>query len=263
MKEQSIKFKSVNIAFTDEGKGKAVVFLHGFLASKEMWNVFSQELSKTQRVITIDLLGHGNTDCLSYVHTMEEMAEAVEAVLHHLKLRKYILVGHSLGGYVSLALSENNPDSIKGLVMFHSTAKADGKQKKVDRGRAIKIVKRNAKMFINEAIPNLFNTKYKPYKRGVEQIKKIALNTSKQGIVAALEGMKIRLDREIIIKFAPYPVLYIVGKEDNVLPYKELLEQSKLAEQSSHLLLDKVGHMGFIEAKMETYSAIKKFVINS
>ncbi len=263
MREKFIKFKSIDVAFTDEGKGKAVVFLHGFLASKEMWRPFSKELSKTQRVITIDLLGHGKTACLSYVHTMEEMAEAVQEVMHHLKLRKYFLVGHSLGGYVSLALAENNPDNLKGLIMFHSSAKADNKQKKVDRGRAIKIVKRNAKVFINEAIPNLFNIKYKPYKRGIAQIKKLALATSKQGIVAALEGMKNRLDREIILKFAPYPVLYIIGEEDNVLPFEDLIVQAKLPENGNYLLLKKVGHMGFIEAKKETYSAVKKFVASN
>ena len=82
MKQKSIQFKSINVSFSDEGKGKAVVFLHGFLGAKEVWKYFSDHLSKTQRVITIDLLGHGKTDCLSYVHTMEEMADAVEAVLH-------------------------------------------------------------------------------------------------------------------------------------------------------------------------------------
>ncbi|MBL4592276.1 MAG: alpha/beta hydrolase [Flavobacteriales bacterium] len=228
-----------------------------------MWKPFAKELSITQRVITIDLLGHGNTDCLSYVHTMEEMAEAVEAVMHHLKLRKYFLVGHSLGGYVSLAIAENNPDNIKGLVMFHSSAKGDIKQKKIDRGRAIKIIKKNAKVFINEAVPNLFNTNYKPHKRGVAQIKKIALNTSKQGIVAALEGMKNRVDREIILKFAPYPVLYIIGEEDNILPYQDLIGQAKLPENGGYLLLKNVGHMGFIESKKETYKAIKKFILEN
>ena len=263
MKQKSIKFKSINVAFTDEGKGKAVVFLHGFLASKIMWEPFATELSKTQRVITIDLLGHGDTDCLSYVHTMEEMAEAVEAVVHYLKLKKYFLIGHSLGGYVSLALTENNPDNIKGLVMFHSSAQEDSKQKKIDRGRAIKIIKKNAEIFINEAVPNLFNTNYKPYKRGIAQIKKLALNTSKQGIVAALEGMKDRVDREVILKFAPYPVLYIIGEKDNILSFDDLVLQAKLPENGNYLLLENVGHMGFIEAKKETYKAIKKFVLEN
>jgi len=263
MKAKSIKFKSINISFSDEGKGKAIVFLHGFLGAKEVWKPFSEMLSKTQRVITIDLLGHGGTDCLSYVHTMEEMAEAVQAVLTHLKLRKYFLVGHSLGGYVSLALAEQNSDNIKGLVMFHSSATADDAKKKYDRDRVVRIVKLNPDLFVNEAVPNLFNTKYKPNKRGIDLYKKIAFSVSKQGVIAALEGMKDRMDREIVLKFAPYPVLFIIGEKDNILPYKELITQASLSEKGSFLLLKNSGHMGFIEAKEETFKAIKSFVLEN
>jgi len=263
MKSQSIKFKSINVSFSDEGKGKAVIFLHGFLGSKEVWRSFSELLSKTQRVIAIDLLGHGGSDCLSYVHTMEEMAEAIQAVLTHLKLRKYFLVGHSLGGYVSLAVAEKNPDNIKGLVMFHSSAKADDSKKKYDRDRVIRIVKMNPELFVNEAVPNLFYTKYKPNKRGIELYKKIAFSVSKQGVIAALEGMKDRVDREIVLKFAPYPVLFIIGKKDNILPYKELIRQSSLPEKGSFLFLKNSGHMGFFEEKKETFKALKSFVLEN
>ena len=89
MREQAVKFKNINVSFTEQGKGKALVFLHGFLGAQTIWKPFVDKLSNTYRVITIDLLGHGNTACLSYLHSMEEMAEAVQAVLSHLKLRKY------------------------------------------------------------------------------------------------------------------------------------------------------------------------------
>ncbi len=261
MKSQAIKFKGINVSFTDNGKGKAVVFLHGFLGDKTVWDYYTKQLaSTTTRIITIDLLGHGSTQCLSYLHTMEEMAEAVFEVLKHLKLRKYYLVGHSMGGYVSMALAENYPDDIKGLCMFHSSAKADSLPKQKDRDRAIKVVKRNAKIFIDEAIPNLFNTNFKPNTLAINKSKKIALTISKQGIVAALEGMKIRLDREIILKFAPYPVLYIIGKEDNVLPYQDLIKQASLAQGGSYQLLDNVGHMGFFETKKQCLEILKKFI---
>lgn len=261
MKNQTIKFKGIEVSFTDTGKGKAIVFLHGFLGDKSVWNYYVKQLaSTTTRVITIDLLGHGKTECLSYVHSMEEMAEAVHEVLKHLKLRKYFLIGHSMGGYVSLALAENYPDDVRGLCMFHSSAKADNEAKKKDRTRAIKVVKRNAKIFIDEAIPNLFNTKEKSNTRGIKKSKMIALATSTQGVVAALEGMRIRLDREIILKFAPYPVLYVIGKQDNILPYKDLIAQAKLAENANYILLDKVGHMGFFEAKKECLNLIKDFI---
>ncbi|MCB0401127.1 MAG: alpha/beta hydrolase [Flavobacteriales bacterium] len=256
-----MKFKGIHVSYTDEGKGVAVVFLHGFLGNKTLWEGFVKPFPKSQnRIITIDLLGHGNTDCLSYLHTMDEMAEAVYAVISHLKIRKYFLVGHSMGGYVSLALAEKYPDDIRGLCMFHSTAKGDSKEKQKDRDRAIKVVKRNAKIFIDEAIPNLFNTKKKPHVRAIAKARQVALSTSKQGIVAALEGMKQRLEREIVLRFAPYPVLYIIGQDDHILPCNDLKTQALLAENGSYVLLEGVGHMGFLEAKDETVKAVREFV---
>lgn len=259
MKPPVVKFKGITISYTDTGKGSAIIFLHGFLLSKAVWEPFSKEFSKTNRVITIDLLGHGNTPCLSYVHTMDEMAEAVHAVVKKLKLRKYFLVGHSMGGYVSLALAEKYPDAIRGLCLFHSTAKADSKAKQKERNRAINVVKKNASLFINGAIPRLFNTIHKPHKRGIDKALKIASSTSLQGIIAALEGMKLRLDREIVVKFAPYPVLYIVGKEDVVLKHKMLMKEAKETESAVFMFND-VGHMGFMEAKKQTKEVLRKLI---
>lgn len=261
--ENSIRYKNINVNYTDNGKGKAVVFLHGFLEDKTIWEEYSTRLSSKNRVITVDLLGHGKTDCLSYNHTMEEMADSVYAVLKHLKIRRFYLVGHSLGGYVSLALAEALPDNIKGIILFHSTSSADSESKRKDRDRAIKVVKQNKQLFINEAIPNLFNTREKEYQNEINQIKGIANNTPIQGIVAALEGMKIRLDREIILHFATYPILFIIGKEDAILPYENLIEQSKIAEKGTYLLLENVGHVGFLEAKEECLKAIQSFVIQN
>ncbi len=257
--EQFIDFKNIKICYTDSGAGKAIVFLHGFLENKSIWNNFTLQLNLKYRIVTIDLLGHGKTDCLSYNHTMEEMAEAVHFVLKKLKVRKFFLVGHSLGGYVSLALAEQYPDNIKGLCMFHSSARGDSNEKQKDRDRAIKVVKQNKNLFINEAIPNLFYTKNYPYQDEIDAIKEIASTTTLQGIVAALEGMKIRMDREIILNFAPYPVLYIIGKEDNILPYQGLIEQANLAKHGDYLLLEEVGHMGFLEAKVKSIHALNSF----
>jgi pimeloyl-ACP methyl ester carboxylesterase len=81
-----LQYKGINIFYTDDGKGHPIVFLHGFLENVSMWNPFIPELSKNNRVVCIDLLGHGKTDCLGYVHSMEAMAHTVKAVLDHLKI---------------------------------------------------------------------------------------------------------------------------------------------------------------------------------
>ena len=256
----SIEFKKGRISYDVSGKGSAIVFLHGFLEDRKMWNAYSEKLSRTFRTISIDLPGHGESSIFGYCHSMELMSEAVMAVLKHLKIRRFYLIGHSMGGYVSMSIAEFHPDNIKGLCMFHSTADCDGVQKKKDRDKVIKVIQKNKEIFIRESIPNLFNTKLKPYKRAISTISKMARSMNERSIIAALEGMKIRSNREIILKFAPYPILYIIGKEDNILPYKKLIDESLSCERSEYLLLDNAGHMGFIEESQTCLKAIKKFL---
>jgi pimeloyl-ACP methyl ester carboxylesterase len=145
---QLIIYKNTKISFTDQGKGTALVLLHGFLENKSMWDAFIPELSKKYRVITLDLLGHGDTECYGYVHAMEDQADMLYALTLFLKLRKVVLVGHSMGGYIALAFAELFPDHVKGLVLLNSTSRADSEERKVNRDRAIEAVKQNYAAFV-------------------------------------------------------------------------------------------------------------------
>src|SRR5690606_33729582 len=106
----TLSYKNIAINYTDQGKGTAVVLLHGFLENLHMWDSLKNELSRKYRVIAIDLLGHGKTDCLGYIHSMEDNADCVHAVLSELRIRKAVLAGHSMGGYIALAFAELYPD---------------------------------------------------------------------------------------------------------------------------------------------------------
>ena len=154
-----LQHKGIGIFYTDQGKGPSIVLLHGFLENTSMWNAFIPKLTKKNRIICIDLLGHGSTGCTGYIHTMEQMAEAVLAVLQHLKIRRSVLIGHSMGGYVTLAFAEANPDAVKGICLLNSTARADSAEKRKNRSRAIKVVKKNYKAFVRIAIVDLFRPK--------------------------------------------------------------------------------------------------------
>ena len=152
-----VTYKGISISYSVSGQGKTITLLHGFLEDLTMWDTITPILSKRNRIITIDLLGHGKSENLGYIHTMEEQAEMVKALLKHLKLRKYTFIGHSMGGYISLAFAEIYPDSVKGICLMNSTAEADTKEKKTNRDRAIKAVKHNHKIFVKMSIPNLFS----------------------------------------------------------------------------------------------------------
>jgi pimeloyl-ACP methyl ester carboxylesterase len=241
-----IDYKNTKISYSDTGKGNAMVLLHGFLENQTMWQDLVPELSQKYRVITIDLLGHGESGCVGYLHSMEDNAEAVHSVLSKLRIRKAIFIGHSMGGYVALAVAESHPTSVKGLVLMNSTSKADSEERKANRDRAIKAVKNDYIGFVRLSIANLFNPDNR--ERLVNEIEKVraeALKTPLQGIVASLEGMKIRKDRETLLRSATYPSLLILGKKDPVLNYEDGLKQ--IENTTAKLVTFPDGHMSHIE----------------
>ena len=234
-----------------------MVLLHGFLENKTMWNAFVPKLSQKYRVITIDLLGHGETECLGYVHSMEDQADMVHAVLNELKIRKSVFIGHSMGGYVALTFAELYSDNVKGIVLQNSTSRADSDERKTNRDRAIKAVKQNYTNFVRLSITNLFSEDNRErLENEIENVKLEALKTPLQGIVAALEGMKIRKDREVLLHFAPYPIQLILGKKDGVLIYDENVDQIEGTKVQLTTFPD--GHMSHIENETE----LKKVLID-
>ena len=257
-------YKRAKISYSCIGNAqRTVVLIHGFLENNKVWTDYAKILSKYNTVYSIDLPGHGESDCLGYVHSMEDMAGCVKKVLEDNNKRKAIIVGHSLGGYVALAFGDKYPDALKGLCLFNSTAKPDTEEKLKFRNRAIDVVKRNHEMFIKEAIPNLFVNKNTPALRGaIKRVINMALKTPKQGVLAALEGMKIRSDREIILRFAPYPVLCIAGKNDVVIPWRDVKRQSELCTNGFFYLSEKGGHMCFYEDKYPCLKVLEKFIVN-
>lgn len=258
---KSVNYKNEKVTFSDSGKGKAVVLLHGFLGSHKIWEQTINNLSTSYRVIAIDLPGHGNTECLGYSHSMDLMAKCVKSVLDSLRLKKYIIIGHSMGGYVGLAFADLFPDHLKGLCLYHSTAYADSDEKKKDRLRAIQAVKANRGIYTKSTIKNLFASKNLKYlKDEISFALSIAKQTGKKGIIAALHGMRDRPRRDIILGLVNYPIMMVIGELDNVLLYDQLLEQSQLIKNKTILYLEHDGHFGFLESPEASNKAIRKFL---
>ncbi|KIO52296.1 alpha/beta fold hydrolase [Flavobacterium hibernum] len=247
---KNILYKNTKISFTDSGAGSVIVLLHGFLENKKMWLDYVTLFSDKHRIITIDLLGHGKSEPLGYVHSMEENANVVHEVLEHLKIEKATILGHSMGGYVSLAFAELFPESIQKLVLLNSTSREDSAEKKLNRTRAIKAVKQNYVGFVSLAIANLFSENNRTRLADkIENVKIEALKTPLQGIIASLEGMKIRKDRESLLQQNLFPVLLILGKKDPVLNYEDSISQ--IEDTTGELVSFEDGHMSHIENKEE------------
>jgi pimeloyl-ACP methyl ester carboxylesterase len=254
-------FKNVPVTFSDTGRGSVVVLLHGFLGSHEIWQQTIENLSTSYRVIAIDLPGHGNTPSIGYAHSMDMMARCVKKVMDSLRLKKYVLVGHSMGGYVALAFADLYPDSLKGLCLFHSTAYPDSEEKKADRLRAIMLVRNSKTIYTRDTIRNLFAQKNIKYlKKEISFASGIARRTGRQGIIAALHGMRDRPGRDIILGLVTYPIMMVIGELDNIVPKEQLLEQAQMIKNKTVLYLEHDGHFGFLESPRESARALRRFL---
>ena len=260
--KKAVQFQDKNIVYQISGSGPALVLLHGFLESKAIWDDFEVILQEDFTVISIDLPGHGESDQLAEIHSMQLMAEAIKAVLMAENTAKAVITGHSMGGYVALQFAVDNRDIIKGLVLFHSHANADSDETKKNRIRTIEIVHQNRGGFIKQFIPDLFDQRHLGnYSEPVRKLQDMAAKMTSGSIIAALSGMRNRPDQLEYLSSTGIPVLSILGKQDSRMSYHLLLAQAVIPPHSEILLLDDVGHMGFIEAPGKTLQALKHFTV--
>ena len=260
--EKWLLFKNTKISYTDSGKGAVVVLLHGFLENKHMWKEIIPVISRNKRVLAIDLLGHGHTECLGYIHPMELMAEAVAAVLKSLRIRKITLIGHSMGGYVSLALSEKNPEMIRGLCLLNSTATSDDNSRKKLRERANKMAQINLSNIVRMSFINLFSEKSKKvFNPEIQLALSEALQTSLHGYSACQEGMKIRPNRLTVLKNNHFKKLFILGEKDPVLPVEKGIKEAE--ETQSETVILSGGHMSHIENLEKLIKVLNTFIRQS
>jgi pimeloyl-ACP methyl ester carboxylesterase len=257
-----VQYQHKHIAYQICGDGPALVLLHGFLESKAIWDDFTETLQNNFTLIAIDLPGHGESELIAEMHSMQLMAETIKAVLEAEKIEKAVIAGHSMGGYVALQFALDNEELVKGLVLFHSHANADTDEAKENRQRTINIVKQNKGGFIRQFIPDLFDQRHVAnYSDAIQKLQDQAALMTPEAIVAALTGMRDRPNQLQYLLLTEVPVLFIIGKQDSRMPYNQLLAQAVIPSHSETLLLENVGHMGFIEATQKTLQALKYFAI--
>ena len=188
-----LPFKSSTINFTDKGRGKTVVLLHGYLESLEIWNGFADELARTFRVIAIDLPGHGLSGVVASIHTMDLLAEAVDAVLRHLDIDKAFIIGHSMGGYIALAFVRLYPERVRGLGLIASQVLADAPDRKEGRYKSADDVSKNGIGSVVETMTPKFTpvASLQAYARASMERQQPA------AYVGALRAMAERMDRGI------------------------------------------------------------------
>ena len=248
-----IHYKNAFISFDEKGEGPDLVLLHGFTEASHIWSDFADAMQEEFRVITIDLPGHGKSECIADVHSMELMADVVKAVLDHLDVKNCVMVGHSMGGYVTLAFSKAFPGVLKGIGLFHSTSLADNDEAIEKRNKAIEIIRNDHSDFLLGFIPDLFAPESRErLGDAIDKLMARARNMSPRALIAAQEGMKSRSSTLDVLINTTLPVMFIAGQKDSRVPFENIWVQMALTETAYSLILRSAGHMGFLEEPKKT-----------
>jgi pimeloyl-ACP methyl ester carboxylesterase len=237
------------------GSGPLLVLMHGFCESIPVWDPIVPALIKKFTVVTVDVPGFGSSEALRADDSMDRLASRLLESLQN--FTPFTFCGHSMGGYLGLAILAQNPSAFLGLQLLHSTALADSEERKLTRNKTIQFIENQGKeAFLENFVPNLFHQK-KP------EFLSATLELCSQTPVLSLTGMtaimRDRPDRMELLKSAQCPISWIGGKQDALIPWQSLLEQASLPADSHLALLDDCGHMGILEQPVRTAAAISSF----
>lgn len=242
------------------GSGEAVVLIHGFCETHEVWQNIVPVLNKKYCVIAIDLPGFGESDLPQSLNTIDEISEAVYLHLTSQGITECVMIGHSLGGYITLSIAKHHPDFLKSFGLFHSTSLADSVDKKVNREKSLVFInKHGVEPFTNAFVPTLFANSENP---NIPSLLIKAAKCKKNTILKYTEAMKNRIDRTDVLMNFTRPILIIAGTLDQAVPFANSLEESKLVKQLTFIKLDEIGHMGMYECPEKTGNALLEFVKN-
>ena len=258
--------QDVEIAYTDNGAGNIVVMLHGFGEDGTIWQNQVDFLARFCRVIVPDIPGSGGSPFLDKNDvSIDDYASCIHQFLENILPKQdtnITLLGHSMGGYITLAFAKLFPQQLKAFGLIHSTAFADSDEKKQVRLRGIETIKQyGAYAVLKTTIPNLFDAAFK--QQDPDRIDAL-IERGKQFTEAALQqyyvAMMNRFDATDVLMQAKCPVLFIMGVEDIAAPLPDILQQCHLPQQSHIRILENVGHMGMMEAILKVNEAIKNFI---
>lgn len=262
MQTHELHYNGKWLFYRTSGEGPLVVLLHGFGEDGTIWKR-QYELFPKHRLLIPDLPGSGRSEAIDDM-SMEGLAEAVKAIIAAATTpqKGVIMIGHSMGGYVTLAFAEKYPGMLRAFGLFHSTAFADSDEKKESRRKAIRFIEENgAAAFLRTATPNLYAPQsQKQHPEWIAEHLEAVHNFLAASLVSYYKGMIERPDRTAVLKESKVPVLFVLGHHDIAVPLRDGLAQCHLPSLSYIHFLENTGHMGMIEETEKANAILSEFV---
>jgi pimeloyl-ACP methyl ester carboxylesterase len=189
--------------------------------------------------------------------SIDDVAAAIVQWIQEMEINRPVLIGHSLGGYVTLAVANRIEKLPAGIGLFHSTALPDTEEKKANRNKVIEFVTRNGvKPYIDTFVPGLF---YDKNSSSIPLVNRILSEARAEALTAYLAAMRDRPDSTGVIAKFTKPLLFLCGAKDELIPVETNEKQAKNAQKGTLTVLPGTGHMGMFEAPAESARALALF----
>jgi len=249
----------LNYQYFQSDKKETIVLLHGFCENISVFNNQIEALKNKFNLLCIDLPGFGLSAFVKDI-TIPKMADEVKLILDNLKINECVLLGHSMGGYVTLAFAKKYSQMLKGFGLIHSTAAKDSFERLAKRKQLIKFIqKHGASPFFKTFFPDLFYDKIL-YQNPIAYLIENANATETKGIIEAIKAMMMREENFDVLKKTTLPVFFAIGKYDTIITEDDMLNQAEMCNQAEICYLENSNHMGIIEEPEKLNLAISKFV---
>jgi pimeloyl-ACP methyl ester carboxylesterase len=260
--DKTILYKSLTIHYREEGEGFPVLLIHGMAEDSALWDTQTDHLANDYRLIVPDLPGSGQSSLIPGLPSVDELADAVRAICDQAGVGQCIMIGHSLGGYITLAFAEKYPGRLRAFGLFHSTAYADSDEKKLNRRKMIDFIRKNGSpAFVRQSFPNLLAD-------GTRKDRPAILNGlidrysgfQPESLVYYQEAMIRRPDRVTVLQNFTGPVLFVIGEQDKTVPPEHSLQQCHIPVISHVHILEKAAHMGMLEDGVRSSRVLRSFI---
>lgn len=248
------------IHYTTTGKGPTIILLHGFGEDSSVWSLQIKTLQLQYQVITIDLPGFGLSAPLSKeVLSLEDIADVVDQIITSMSIKKLIMIGHSLGGYVSLSYLKKFPKKVQALGLFHSNIFTDNEDKIVVRNKTIDFIQKNgSEPFWEISTRGLFK-EIACNEKNIQQIIQNARSISIATIIKYYQAMMKRESAIELLQKNNIPYLFIIGKYDQSVLFKDSIRQINVANESHVHILQSSSHMGMLEEPAKCTEILMSF----
>jgi 3-oxoadipate enol-lactonase len=261
----TLTVNNITVSYIDEGptNSPTIIFIHGFPLNKWMWENQIEILRENYRVIVYDIRGHGNTDAGNDNYSIELFVNDLLSLMDALKIKKAILCGFSMGGYIALNAIENYPERFDALLLCDTNCAADLPEAKEKRMKTIELIKeKGLDQYAEESLKKLFAPiSFSKHIKEIAIVREMIMKTSRQSLYKTLHALAERTETCTNVHKVKVPVLIMVGKEDEITPPDVALVMHEKIKGSIIHIIDHAGHLSNMENPKEFNNQISGFLL--